>query len=82
PADWKFLSPWCDRLHMWAGLEERVRVWLPFFAAKWAVILLAPVARDAAERRRFAGEVTDEAAIEAQVAKAQKVIQRGNELLQ
>ena len=82
PADWKFLSAFCDRLHMWAGLEERVRVWLPFFAAKWAVILLAPVARDAAERRRFAGEVTDEAAIERQIVKAHMVIQRGNEFLQ
>lgn len=82
PVDWKFLSAFCAKLHMWAGLEKRVRVWLPFFAAKWAVILLSPVAKDAAERRRFAGETTDEATIERQIAKAQKVIQRGNEFLQ
>ena len=82
PADWKFLSPFCERLHMWRGLEKRVRVWMPFFAAKWAVILLGPMAKDAARRRRFAGEVTDEAAVERQIGKAHKVIQRGNEFLQ
>lgn len=81
PADWRFLSPFCDRLHMWRGLEKRVRVWLPFFAAKWAVILLGPLAKVAAERRRFAGEPTDEASVERQIAKAHNVIQRGGEFL-
>jgi len=81
PVDWKFLPGFCAQLHAWPDLDERVRLWLPFFAAKWAVILLGPAAKDAAERRRFAGEETDDAMIERQIGKARIVIERGNEFL-
>jgi hypothetical protein len=81
PVDWKFLPGFCAQLHAWPDLEERVRLWLPFFAAKWAVILLGPAVKDAAERRRFAGEETDDAMIERQIGKARIVIERGNEFL-
>jgi len=81
PVEWKFLPTFCSQLHAWPGLEERVRLWLPFFAAKWAVILLGPAAKDAAQRRKFAGEETDEAMIECQVGKARIVIERGNGFL-
>jgi len=75
------LPGFCAQLHAWPDLEQRVRLWLPFFAAKWAVILLGPAAKDAAERRRFAGEETDDAMIERQIGKARIVIERGNEFL-
>jgi Ser/Thr protein kinase RdoA (MazF antagonist) len=81
PVEWKFLPSFCAQLHAWPGLEERVRLWLPFFAAKWAVILLGPAAKDAAQRRKFAGEEADEAMIERQVGKARIVIERGNGFL-
>jgi len=81
PVDWKFLPSFCAQLHAWPGLEERVRLWLPFFAAKWAVILLGPAAKDAAQRRKFAGEEADEAMIERQVGKARIVIERGSGFL-
>ena len=76
PVDWKFLPRFCARLEDWPGLEERTRAWLPFFAAKWAVILLGPVAKDAAERRRFAGQDLEAVAIERQIEKASKVLLR------
>lgn len=81
PVDWKLLPNFCAQLESWSGLEERVRVWLPFFAAKWAVILLGPVSKDAAQRRRFAGEPEDELLIDRQIGKAQNVIGRVNEFL-
>lgn len=81
PVDWKFLPRFCARLEDWPGLEERVRAWLPFFAAKWAVILLGPVAKDAAERRRFAGQDLETAAIERQIEKASKVLLRVEQFL-
>lgn len=81
PVDWKLLPGFCAQLEAWSGLEERVRVWLPFFAAKWAVILLGPVSNDAAERRRFAGEPDNEALVGRQIEKAQHVIGRVNEFL-
>lgn len=79
PVDWKFLPGFCARLQAWPDLEHRVRAWIPFFAAKWAVILLSPVAKGVAERRRFAGEKVDDAMIERQVSKARRVIERGSE---
>ena len=82
PVDWRFLPRFCSQLELWPGLEQRVRVWLPFFAAKWAVILLGPAAKDAAERRRFAGEETDEAVTARQITKAKEVIRRGSGFLE
>ena len=81
PVDWKLLPGLCAGLRAWPDLHDRVRAWLPFFAAKWAVILLGPAAKDAADRRRFAGEKTDAAAIERQIAKAWSVIERTGEFL-
>jgi Ser/Thr protein kinase RdoA (MazF antagonist) len=77
PVDWALLPDFCDGLDMRPGLEDRVRAWAPFFASKWAVILLGSAARSAARRREFAGESTDEAVIAAQIAKAGTVIRRG-----
>jgi hypothetical protein len=77
PVDWALLPDFCDGLGLWPGLEDRVRAWAPFFASKWAVILLGSAARSAARRREFAGESTDEAGIAAQIAKAGTVIRRG-----
>ena len=81
PVDWKLLPGLCAELRAWPDLHDRVRVWLPFFAAKWAVILLGPAANDAAERRRFAGEEADAEAIERQIAKAGSVMERAGEFL-
>lgn len=76
PVPWSFLPGFCAQLQAWPGLDERVRIWLPFFAAKWALILVGPAARDAAERRRFAGDETDEAKIKQQISKARDVMER------
>ena len=76
PVEWKFLPGFCAQLGAWPALEKRVRAWLPFFAAKWAVILLGPAANEAAERRRFAGEESDEATMLRQIAKASNVVRR------
>jgi thiamine kinase-like enzyme len=81
PVDWKLLPGLCAQLRAWPDLHERVRAWLPFFAAKWAVILLGPAANDAAERRRFAGEETDAGAIERQIAKAGSLMERAGGFL-
>ena len=81
PVDWKLLPGLCAELRAWPDLHDRVRAWLPFFAAKWAVILLGPAANDGAERRRFAGEETDAGAIERQIAKAGSVMERTGEFL-
>ena len=81
PVDWKLLPGLCAELRAWPDLHDRVRAWLPFFAAKWAVILLGPAANDAAERRRFAGEETGAGAIERQIAKAGSVMERAGEFL-
>jgi hypothetical protein len=77
PVDWALLPNFCDTLSAWPGLEQRVRAWAPFFASKWAVILLGSAARNAARRRQFAGEITDEALIAAQISKAETVLRRG-----
>jgi hypothetical protein len=81
PVDWTLLPGLCAELRAWPDLHDRVRAWLPFFGAKWAVILLGPAANDAAERRRFAGEETDAGAIERQIAKAGSVMERAGEFL-
>ncbi len=81
PVDWKLLPGLCAELRAWPDLHDRVRAWLPFFAAKWAVILLGPAANDAAKRRRFAGEETGAGAIERQIAKAGNVMERAGEFL-
>jgi hypothetical protein len=80
PVAWGFLEGFCAKLDGWPDLVRRVRAWVPFYAAKWAVILLGPITNQAAERRRFAGEGTDAAAVVRQQEKAKEVIRRGREL--
>lgn len=81
PLAWECLPRFCARLEDWSGLERRVRVWLPFFAVKWAVILLGPVAKSVAERRRFAGEDVEVVAMERQIEKASRVLMRTQQFL-
>jgi hypothetical protein len=82
PVDWDLLGEFCGELNSWSGLEARVRSWVPFYAAKWAVILMNSVAKDGAQRRVFAGDSTDEEALSRQIEKARGVLEHGGLLSQ
>lgn len=42
PVDWSLIADFCESLPHWPDLAARTALWIPFFAAKWAVILLNP----------------------------------------
>lgn len=82
PVEWSLLGEFCSELSAWPGLEDRVRAWIPFYAAKWAVILMNAAARDGAKRRAFAGHSTDDRILSPQIAKARGVLERGRQFSQ
>ncbi|MBU3666408.1 MAG: hypothetical protein FGM15_11115 [Chthoniobacterales bacterium] len=82
PVDWDLLGEFCDQLDAWPGLEDRVRSWIPFYAAKWAVILMNSAARDGVQRRVFAEDSTDDETLLRQIKKARGVLERGRQLSQ
>lgn len=82
PVEWGLLGEFCSTLSTWPGLEDRVRAWIPFYAAKWAVILMNSAARDGAQRRVFAGDSTDDQMLSRQIEKATGVLERGRQFSQ
>jgi len=78
-VEWGLLGEFCSKLSAWPGLEDRVRAWIPFYAAKWAVILMNSAARDGAQRRAFAGDSNDEQLLSHQIEKARGVLERGRQ---
>jgi Ser/Thr protein kinase RdoA (MazF antagonist) len=42
PVDWCLLAGFCEHLRQWPDLAARTALWIPFLAAKWAIILLNP----------------------------------------
>jgi len=76
PVAAELLPLFLKNLPEWGGLEERVRIWIPFFAAKWAVILLSAAVPTTDQRRKFAGELPAEDMLHRQIDKAAAVLAR------
>lgn len=77
PVDWAYLSEICQAFDAWPGLEQRVRAWSPFFATKWAVILLNHALKTIYRQDPHSEEEAGHRLVQGQISKAKEVMKRG-----